>query len=128
MQTSARIFAQNEWDMTFGEQLRIWRVERRLNQRDFAARVGIDFTYLSKIENGKMPPPSEKTIIKMAEVLEKDADVLLQLASKVPQDVREIITNSREAPALLRAIQGLDEAKVRRLTEIAEEMKDDPQR
>lgn len=109
--------------MTFGEQLRLWRIERKLNQRDFAAKVGIDFTYLSKIENGRMPPPSQATIVRMAEVLEKDADALLQLASKVPQDVKEIITTSRDAPALLRAIQGLSETEVRQLTEMAERMK-----
>ncbi|HTE20240.1 MAG TPA: helix-turn-helix transcriptional regulator, partial [Armatimonadota bacterium] len=95
--------------MTFGEQLRLWRIESKLNQRDLAARVGIDFTYLSKIENGRMPPPSEATIMKMAEALEQDADMLLQLAFRVPQDVKPIITGSREAPTLLRAIQGLSE-------------------
>lgn len=109
--------------MTFGQQLRHWRVASQLNQRDFAAQVGIDFTYLSKIENGRMPPPSESTIIKMAEVLGQDADVLLQLAAKVPQDLKEIISETREAPALLRAIQGLSSDKVRRLTEMAEKLK-----
>lgn len=108
--------------MTFGEQLRRWRLDKRLNQRDFADKVGIDFTYLSKIENGKMPPPAEKTIMKMAEVLEQDADTLLQLAAKVPGDVKPIIANTRGAPALLRAIQGLTPDEVKQLTMLAEEM------
>jgi HTH-type transcriptional regulator, competence development regulator len=108
--------------MTFGEQLKTWRTEAQLNQRDFGAKVGIDFTYLSKIENGRMPPPSEATICKMAEVLEKDPDILLQLAQKVPQDLRPIISNSREAPALLRAIDGWNDDKVARLRQIAEDM------
>ncbi len=112
--------------MTFGEQLRHWRIDKRLNQRDFADQVGIDFTYLSKIENGKMPPPSEKAILKMAEVLERDADILLQLAEKVPQDVKTIITGSHEAPALLRAIHGRPDEMVKQLTKIAEDMKQNP--
>jgi transcriptional regulator with XRE-family HTH domain len=114
--------------MTFGEQVRRWRIEKRFNQRDFADKVGIDFTYLSKIENNKMPPPSERAILLMAEVLEQDADILLQLAQKVPQDLKQVITGSREAPALLRAIQGLDENKIKRLTEIAEQMKEEPEK
>ena len=111
--------------MTFGEQLKTWRVEAQLNQRDFGAKVGIDFTYLSKIENGRMPPPSEAAIYKMAEVLEKDPDILLQLAQKVPHDLRPIINNSREAPALLRAISGLSEENVAELRKMAEDMKKD---
>jgi len=109
--------------MTFGEQVREWRIERKINQRDLAAKVGIDFTYLSKIENGKMPPPSEATIVKIARTLEKDADTLLRLASKVPDDLKPIITSSREAPALLRAFNGLSDGEVRLLIERAEKMK-----
>lgn len=105
--------------------MRRWRIDKRLNQRDFAELVGIDFTYLSKIENSKMPPPSEKTITKMAMVLEQDADTLLQLADKVSQELQQVITGSREAPALLRAIQGLDDSKVKALTKMAEQMKDE---
>ena len=109
--------------MTFGAQLRAWRVEKRMSQRDLANKVGIDFTYLSKIENDRLPPPSQATIVKLAEALETSSDVLLQLASKSPQDVQPIIAASREAPALLRAIDGLRDEQVKRLTDLAEEMK-----
>jgi transcriptional regulator with XRE-family HTH domain len=42
--------------MTFGERLRQLRRERQMNQRALAERAGIDFTYLSKLENGRMAP------------------------------------------------------------------------
>ena len=109
--------------MTFGGQLRAWRVEARMSQRDLADQVGIDFTYLSKIENDRLPPPSQMTIVKLAEVLGQSSDVMLQLASKVPEDVQPIISASREAPALLRAISGLRDEQVRNLTQQAEKMK-----
>ena len=43
----------------FGVKLRELRTKAGMTQRELAGRVTIDFTYLSKIENGVMPPPSE---------------------------------------------------------------------
>jgi len=39
--------------MKFGERLRELRKEQKISQRELATRVGVDFTYLSKIENGQ---------------------------------------------------------------------------
>lgn len=110
--------------MTFGETVRQWRVAQKKNQRDLAAEIGIDFTYLSKLENGRMSPPSEGTIRRIAAALghEDEVDTLLLLAHKVPDDVKPIITGSREAPALLRAINGLSDGEVRLLIKRAEQL------
>lgn len=77
--------------MNFGERVRELRKERGLSQRELAARAGIDFTYLSKIENARMEPPSEKVILNMAEALDTDPDELMLLAGKIPSDIRERI-------------------------------------
>lgn len=77
--------------MDFGEKVRELRKDRGLSQRELAARSGIDFTYLSKIENARMEPPSEKVIINMAKVLDTDSDELTILAGKIPFDVKEHI-------------------------------------
>ena len=74
--------------MEFGQKLKELRLEKRLSQRGLAEKVGKDFTYLSKIENGKMSPPSRETIIRIAKELETDAeklDDLLILAKKKPR-------------------------------------------
>jgi len=77
--------------MNFGERVRELRKERRLSQRDLAAQAGIDFTYLSKIENARMEPPSERVILNMAEALDADPDELVLLAGKIPSDLAEYI-------------------------------------
>ena len=41
--------------MTFGERLRQIRKERGLTLRKLADEAGVDFTYLSKIENSRVP-------------------------------------------------------------------------
>jgi transcriptional regulator with XRE-family HTH domain len=78
--------------MTFGERIRELRKAKNLNQRDLAAKVGVNFTYLSKIENGKLDFaqfPSEETIRKLARALGADEDELLLLAQKIPEAMRD---------------------------------------
>jgi PAS domain S-box-containing protein len=58
-------------------------------QRDLANGIGIDFTYLSKLENGVVPPPGERTISALARVLGADPDELFGLAGKMPPQLLE---------------------------------------
>ena len=98
--------------MDFPERLRTFRKQARLSQRDLAERVGVDFTYLSKIENGRVEPPSE-TVLRnisreLAEALEEDevelADRLITLAGKIPSDLAETLCRNPEAIRFLRSI------------------------
>ena len=80
----------------FGDHVREVRerkraADRRLSLRQVAARVGIEPTYLSKLERGELAPPSEETTRKLAYELGEDVDVLLALAGKVSRDLQQII-------------------------------------
>ena len=55
--------------MEFPERLRTLRKEAQLSQRDLAEKVGVDFTYLSKIENARIAPPSETVLKSIAREL-----------------------------------------------------------
>ncbi len=86
----------------FGTFIRQQREARRAGDpafsvRQLAARVGIEPSYLSKIERGDQPPPSEQTIAALARELDEDPDVLLALAGKVSSDLQAII---RKRPRL----------------------------
>jgi HTH-type transcriptional regulator, competence development regulator len=105
--------------MTFGERLRQLRRDRQMNQRTLAARVGIDFTYLSKLENGRLDPPSAETIVKLAQALGANPDELLLLAHKVPQDLIPVITRSPQWPAFLRSIRDLTDDELQELSAYA---------
>ncbi len=98
--------------MEFPERLRSLRKEAQLSQRDLAERVGVDFTYLSKIENGRVEPPSE-TVLKnvsreLAQALGRDetelSDELITLAGKVPSDIAETLSRNPHAVKFLRSI------------------------
>ena len=86
----------------FGKKLRELRSQAHLTQRELAQKIGVDFTYLSKIENGVLPPPSEKVILLLAEVLNADRDELFTLAGRVPTDIVQMLKN-RKTLELLRS-------------------------
>ena len=83
-------------DNDFGTYVRSRREALRAEDRNFSlrqvtARVGIEPSYLSKIERGDQPPPGENTIIAIANEIGEDPDVLLALAGKVSTDLRDAI-------------------------------------
>ncbi len=86
----------------FGTKLKELRKLAGLSQRQLADRIGVNFSYLSKIESGKMPPPSEQIIMRLAEVLDTEKDELLTLAGKIPSDIAQLL-KSREALEILRS-------------------------
>jgi transcriptional regulator with XRE-family HTH domain len=106
--------------MGFGERLRFLRLERRLNQKGLAAAGGIDVTYLSKLENGRLEPPAEPTIRRLAAALGVEPTELLLLAHKVPSDLKPIITRSPIVPRFLRAARNLTDEEWEALIEAIE--------
>ena len=90
--------------MEFGRRLRDLRKQKNVSQRDLAAQVGIDFTYLSKIEGSRSAPPSEEVIRHIAQVLDADEDELINLAGKVPKDLKAVLEESPQAVELLRVL------------------------
>ncbi|MFW6116394.1 MAG: helix-turn-helix domain-containing protein [bacterium] len=95
--------------MKFGRVIRKLRLQNELSQRELADRLGIDFTYLSKIENSKVPPPSDEVIRKLARELDADLEELLALAAKVSQeDLRETVARDARLGRLFRKLQSGD--------------------
>ncbi|HEX9924962.1 MAG TPA: helix-turn-helix transcriptional regulator [Anaerolineae bacterium] len=98
--------------VTFGQIIRELRRDHRLTQRELAEHVqalGLkaDFTYISKIENDRLDiPPSEPLIRGLAQILETDAEALLDLAGKFDQRaLQEVVAEIPEAGVLLRRLQ-----------------------
>ena len=73
----------------------------RFSVRQVAARIGVEPSYLSKVERGAEPPPSEARIRAIAADLDEDADVLLAMAGKISADLQAIILRR---PALMAEI------------------------
>ena len=88
----------------------------RFSVRQVAARVGLEPSYLSKIERGEQPPPSEESIRTLAGDLGLDPDLLLALAGKISSDLQKIILKRPQLFAeLLRDLRHLPDHAVLRL-------------
>ncbi|MEK6259038.1 MAG: helix-turn-helix transcriptional regulator [Planctomycetota bacterium] len=95
--------------MTFGEKVRELRQAKRLTLRELAAKVGVGFTYISKIENHKLEEghaPSERLIHKLAAELNGNEEELLLLADKVPEMIRKRVC---QRPEVFKALADLDD-------------------
>lgn len=90
--------------VAFGKRVRQLREYRGLSQRDFAERVGVDFTYISKIEHGAMAAPSEDVIRKMADTLNEFPDDLIELSAKAPLDWGDVLEDNPRLVKLLRRL------------------------
>lgn len=93
---------------TFGQALREARRSKDVSQRELAKKVGVDFSYISKIENGRLPPPAADTIVKICEVLEVPVEELLALKGKMPSDFEETIGSSPAALKFVNQAQAMD--------------------
>lgn len=109
----------------FGKRIRELREAKRQTDpsyslRQFADKLDVSPTFLSKVEIGDFDPPSAEKIKKMAELLGVDADELLALAKKPNPELIGIIQESPKAFAdLLRVAKssGLTAEDIQKLTE-----------
>jgi HTH-type transcriptional regulator, competence development regulator len=106
---------------SFGSIIRERREELRSSSREFslrqvAFRVGVEPSYLSKVERDEVAPPSEETIVRLATDLSLEADVLLALAGKVSSDLLDVIRRRPQLfGQLLRELRDMPDHAVLRL-------------
>ncbi len=111
----------------FGQEVRqtrerLRREDPRFSLRQVAQRIGVEPAYLSKIERGEVPPPSEATTVKLAKELGEDPDVLLAMAGKVSSDLQEVI---RKRPKLFAdLIRELKKAPDHAILKVVREVRD----
>lgn len=92
------------------------RHDAAFSVRRLAARIGVEPSYLSKVERDLEPPPSEAKIERLAAALGEDLDVLLALAGKVSSDLQQVIRKRPELFArLIRELADLPDSAVLRI-------------
>lgn len=90
--------------------------DRRYSQRQVAKRIGVEPSYLSKIERGEQVSLSEGKVVALANDLGEDSDALLALHGKVSSDVKEIIRKRPELFAqLIRELKDMPDNAVLRI-------------
>jgi transcriptional regulator with XRE-family HTH domain len=82
--------------MTLGEFIRHRRLElnktdKRFSLRKLAGRMGIEPSYLSKVERGENAPLSEAKLNALAHELGLKSDTLMILCGKIPSDITDAL-------------------------------------
>ena len=85
--------------MALGNHLKDLRIKADLSQAALAQRVGIDVTYLSKLENGRQQP-SERVLRSLAEALGEEPGRLLVMAGRLPPALQSSLLSSNAPGAL----------------------------
>ncbi len=93
---------------TIGATLRDLRKHTKLGIKTVAPKVGVSYTYLSKIENDvKLPSPG--LIMMLCDLYGVDADNLIAKLGTIPEDIQEIVKeHGKEAFDLLRSTYSSD--------------------
>jgi len=97
-------------EKSFGQVIRELRISNKdySSLREFARKVGLSPAYLSRIENEKEPPPSEKVIERLAEALGADKYELFSHAGKVPLEFYEAFErNPKGMASFLRTVRDI---------------------
>ncbi len=103
----------------FGERVRELRKAKGYSLRTLGPIVNVGYTYLSKVESGKLDfgdYPSSALIARLAEALDADSDELLLLAGRIPDSIADRI---REQPEVFRVLARCDAEKLTELKELA---------
>ena len=105
----------------FGEHIRKLREGRAtadptFSLRQVAARCGVTPAYLSRVERGEVAPPGEETLVKLANELGENPDVMLAMAGKISTDLRSaILARPQLFAELIRAIKVMPDHAVLRI-------------
>lgn len=99
---------------TFAEILKEVRKKTNMTQRQFAKACGISSGYYCRLENGLLPPPSDHTLLTIAELSGADPARLILEAGRIPVEMREAIIDRREdILPVLRLLLTMDTAQLR---------------
>ena len=84
--------------------------------RKVAERIGVQPSYLSRVERGLEAPPSEETIIRWADEINVDRDVMLAIAGKISSDLVRAIRKRPELFAeLIRELNDMPDHAILRI-------------
>jgi transcriptional regulator with XRE-family HTH domain len=108
-------------DDTFGSIIRNLRLNARVGLRELARLIHKSPGYLSDVEIGRVPPPSEAVILDIARALNADKRKLLKAASKVDPELSEYVLQHPDAADFLRMAknQNFNSEDWEKLTQLA---------
>ena len=112
---------------SFGKILRRRRLDSDVGLRELARLIGKSPGYISDVEQGNVPPPSEQVILKMAAVLDINREILLKAARKMDPELTSYVADEPRAADFLRKAKdrGFEPEDWEKLSKLADIVKPD---
>lgn len=102
----------------FGHVLRAKRLEKKLGLRRFAELAGISPTYLCRVEQCSVMPPTVDRVRRMAELLEENPDQWIALAGRASDDLSATVAEAPvEVLQIVRAMRDMTPRQLQKLRE-----------
>ena len=92
-------------NVKFGDALKEYRRAAGISQRDLAEKAGLDFSYISKMENNRISPPAADTIVLICKILNIRPEELLSLTGKIPSKMKNDVIANKSAFRFLQEAQ-----------------------
>lgn len=86
--------------MRFGDQLKLYRQREDMTLRELGQASNIDYTYISKLESNKVPPPARDVVENLARALKLTAAERIEfvaLAGTITTDMERWVVSERPA-------------------------------
>ena len=110
-----KLKAKNPRYVWLGKRISELRMEQGLSLRVMAKEIGVQPAYVSKIENGEVPP-SEKFIQDAAKILNEDPNALFFYTGKLTEELFQTITKQPKAFAdLIKQLKNAPENAILRV-------------
>ena len=98
---------------------------KSLSLRKFSESIGMTHVAIKNIENGKVEAKKE-TLLKLAEKLDLDPDVILAKAAKLDNEIENLISEKSDTvPQFLRTAKNLTDDQWKEITRQAKKMNKD---
>lgn len=95
--------------MKFSQKLKDLRYQKGVGIKKLAPEIGLNYTYISKLENDKSLP-SEEVIGKISKYFDCDKQELMLAAGKIPDELIKIIQdNPQEVLQFLRGLENIND-------------------
>lgn len=102
--------------------MQLYAKDRAYSLRQVSLRIGIEPSYLSKVERGERAPLSEEKLMALAKELNLNSDELIAMAGGIPRDIADII---RKRPRLFSMlVKALKDSPDHVLVSIIREVRD----
>lgn len=101
-------FVEEKIQSGLAAQIRAIRLQREMDQKQFAERLGKKVSWVYRLEDPNQPPPTIPSLLDVARTLDVDLEVRFRPFSSLVDEVATLSPRSLEVPSFAEEIPGIE--------------------